>query len=224
MTETQNSFFRPFSEIFEKSPYSQDDVLTLTDIIARGWTRTTIDKILGQHDREKESNYGGKKCAKIKLFYWNRIKEAEQSPEFLEWSKKRAEKKKPLTAKQQRFEDFMNNIVIDIPIMSVDDLKQLTVNRYRAKKKQAEDEDRFMPSWTAATVDDYTIRTLQLMSKTHLTEFKEDITNYLDLDNTVRNHKMFKIKLYSEIAKAYPHLKEKCDECSEKHLPASPDQ
>jgi hypothetical protein len=190
-----------------------DDYLTQTQVIERGWTRTLVQRFLGEPD--KQVNNSGRR-GKINLYARGRVVARERDEAF-QFAREKAARRSQ-TAKQvaQRKEaELLQQIeAMPIQIRQIKNVQGAAIRSYNDWKAECawDDRGRYY-DWKPATPDSdpaFLQRITVNFIRHELTEYDAQLESVAAQIGAVRARTRIRNRILDSIASVYPELAKEC--------------
>ena len=186
------------------------EMLTKTDLRARGWTASLIDTFLPTPDLEKRNpRYAS--AAPMKLYFLWRIENMERTAQ---WQQRRAVAKKrsesssrAAATKAARLLRSLQNMTIVVPILPMNQLVQSACRHYNDMAIDREKPFRAKPTSEKAFLDRICVNYL----RHELTDYEEHLEDVFGKVGVNLARSEIRTRVYSAIAELYPALASECE-------------
>jgi hypothetical protein len=116
---------------------TKNELLTKTQVKARGWTEKLIASLLGQPDQTK-TNPHYRSGPKMQFYRLQRVEAAEAAPEFQKSTTTRARRKeaarKGVATKRAQIESYVESVEIAVPRIEKDQLIKAACSHWNSRK------------------------------------------------------------------------------------------
>lgn len=193
-----------------------------SEVLARGWTETSIKNFLGRPDRRGKNRKG--RSGKVSLYFKDRVEAMEKTDRFKEWKVKSQARSdastKAAQAKRQQTLDMVASRLDSVHL--VDEVRGLSREELREKASasfleiEARREQRSRGRYKAESITSR--RTESFFDRIEVNWLRHEGTTYDDeLDVYFRKtgvnqaKDMVRERIYTQIAQEYPHLENECE-------------
>jgi hypothetical protein len=111
-------------------------MLMTSDLENRGWTKALIRKFLPTPDKTTANPVFPSK-ARMRLYALDRVQQIESKEEFQREKAKvpqhRQTAKKAVATKRKRTQEYIDNLVVELPPLSLDELIKLAIEHYNSR-------------------------------------------------------------------------------------------
>jgi hypothetical protein len=204
----------------EPKPEEPPEYFYYSTLIKRGWTRSQIKSLLGQHDKEgKNPHY--RSGPPSRLFLRTRVIEAEQANTFKSAQTDREKRSeaavRAVETKRKKIQETFESLSITLPRLSQEELVKHAVYNRNAH----------IPDWKIEQEETRLCRVEDLRPWSEADPFRDRIcVNYLrhsatSYDRLLRMiegrvgkdeaRQILRRKVYTAIAEAYPYLKDEAE-------------
>lgn len=182
---------------------------TQSMIIDRGWSKSMIDKLLGEPD-DFATNPHYKNSSPLKLYLISRVTSIECTEEFINLKLKKDKKSKVgvdvAFAKREKLLKEINETEIEVEVLPSLELRKLSIESYNDRHQW------LVPTNISDKIDKF------FLDKMKVNYIRHHLTIYDELLNRIaRNvgvddaYILLQNKIFDAIKKAYPSLKTECN-------------
>jgi hypothetical protein len=188
----------------------KEELLTKTQLKARGWTDKLIASLLGQPDQTRSNPYY-RSGPEMQLYCLQRIEAAEALSEFQQGTADRAKRKeaarKAVVTKRAQIESYVESVEIIVPQFDKDELIKTACDHWNARQQ---DEGRFGEFASTSSDTSFLARIVVNLLRHHMTAYEEHLAMIAGRVGTDKAYLAIKEKVLKAIAHAYPWLADEC--------------
>lgn len=181
-------------------------MLTAAALTERGWTKTLVDRLLGQPD-ELKRNPIYRNAAPMRLYHIDRVQQVEASIEFITAKAAAAKRKSAaIYAAQMRqiaVMTLIEMIPLPVKVLPLDKVRRSAIEAYNSRN---------LESTIGTDTPEHVIRRIMVNfirhSLAHYDELLASVTGFPGVD-AVRQR--IRVRTLEAIAKAYPGLASECE-------------
>jgi hypothetical protein len=190
---------------------SPDDWLSVPKLIARGWTKTLIRRLLGTPDRTLPNPYARSR-APMRLYARTRVEAVEASPAWFTAQERAARRKaaaaKAVETKTQRLLDDLLDRDITVPVMPLAQLIEQACAHYNDRQLLREHSD--APAATPASDPSFLARISVDYLRHCRSPYEQELARQFRKVGSHEAYLLLNDMVYDAIATAYPTLAAEC--------------
>lgn len=183
--------------------YDRKSLYSLPELKRRGWTDAAIRKFLPEPDDTRPNPVYSSAGAPMRFYLISRVEAIEQTPEWQAWKAGKRSSTKALTTKVKKLLRAVEQIEINVPSLSPEDLRDRAIQDFNAGRREGQEPaDASAPPGFLVRIQVNYLRHVCTSYHQHLYKIKGPGAHEARI--------ILRRKIYAAIPCAYPHLAEEC--------------